>query len=240
MLKNFINDAQQVQLFNHREIVVFSSDFNIAYYDDSFFKQHNIYFPSSLVNAVNKRKAEFFAGRYVAEKALRKLNVEDGFHKGDNHYTVAIGKHRSPVWPSQVIASISHSHNKAFCVAAKKSAYNHLGIDHENWLSDELVDQIKSSILVANENKLLQQIEMTPSEVFTLIFSIKESVFKALYPLVGRYFDFSAAEVGSINFQTNTVSITILETLSMKLPQGTILKGYFVSDKTSITTLVIG
>jgi 4'-phosphopantetheinyl transferase EntD len=232
MLNKFIRDPKQVPLFNLPDIMVFSCHFAVEYYDDSFFHQLNISFPRSLGAAVNKRKAEFLAGRYIAEKTLRQLSLSGNIN-------IPIGKHRSPIWPPHILASISHTHNKAYCVAAKKVNYRYLGLDHENWLTDEVIEQIKSSILVSSEHKLLQQTMMTTGEVFTLIFSMKESVFKALYPLVGRYFDFQAAEIQRINFTDNLVEIKLLESLNAQLLQGQVMKGYFFADNLSITTLVI-
>jgi len=233
MLTKFINAPEQVLLFKLPGVVVFSSYFDNKYYNDNFFHQLKISFPPSLGAAVNKRKAEFLAGRWVADKVLRQFNIT-----GD--INIGIGKHRSPIWPAQIIGSISHTHNKAYCVAVKKSEYRYLGLDNENWLTDNLVEQIKSSILVTGEYKLLHQAKMTAPEIFTLVFSMKESVFKALYPLVGRYFDFHAAEIQKINFSDNSVQILLLESLNSHLPKGKILNGYFSTDKLSITTLVIG
>lgn len=66
----------------------------------------------------------------------------------------------------------------------------YLGIDLEKKLSKECVIEIKSSIISLDEENLILKSKLSFEDAFTLIFSAKESLFKALYPSVRAYFDF--------------------------------------------------
>ena len=59
---------------------------------------------------------------------------------------------------------------------------------------------------------------------FTVVFSAKEALFKALYPVVGRYFDFLDVEISAINVSKCELEMRLLIDLSPQL-----LRGYTVT-----------
>jgi enterobactin synthetase component D len=137
--------------------------------------------------AVLKRRAEFLAGRLAAVSALRALGVagrpvrrEDG----------------SPVWPAAAVGSISHGAGRALCVVARSSEFRSLGIDAERLLDTEMKTELGQRICFDRERELLGGLLGVPDhERVSLAFSVKESLYKCLYPHVGRFMDFHAAEV---------------------------------------------
>ena len=50
----------------------------------------------------------------------------------------------------------------------------------------------------------------------TLIFSAKESLFKALYPSVGYYFDFKDAEITEVNYTQTFLKFRLLKSLGAR------------------------
>lgn len=60
-------------LISPKHIVCHSISFNVSQYHQNSFLEHGIDEPITLKKAVNKRKAEYLAGRYVAREALKKL-----------------------------------------------------------------------------------------------------------------------------------------------------------------------
>ncbi|MBF4190154.1 4'-phosphopantetheinyl transferase superfamily protein, partial [Serratia ureilytica] len=52
------------------------------------------------------------------------------------------------------------------------------------------------------------------NELLTLTFSAKESLFKALYPQVRRYFDFLDARMVAVDAQRQTFELALLTTLT--------------------------
>ncbi|MBG0757055.1 4'-phosphopantetheinyl transferase family protein [Vibrio cidicii] len=142
-----------------------------------------------LKKAVLKRQAEFVAGRMLAQQALRECGAP--FEQ-----PIAIGKHRQPLWPQGVAGSISHSLKFAACaVTTKPQAL--LGLDIEETLSFAVARSIQAMVGTPTEWALLLE-KMALDQAVTLLFSAKESVFKALFPTINRYLEFSDARLESI------------------------------------------
>ncbi|MDZ7867973.1 MAG: 4'-phosphopantetheinyl transferase superfamily protein [Rheinheimera sp.] len=196
--------------------------------------------PTSLTDdirvAVPKRQAEFIAGRYLAALALQHYHREH-FHSGQHQcrqtefgpseygqpqshqpYWVAANPDRSPAWPAGFIGSISHSNGVVLCALARSYDIRLLGIDTEQLLTPDVAAELRASILLPQEQRLLPPQDVTLW--LSLIFSAKESLFKALYPQVKRFFPFSAAEVLTIQPSCGRLSIRLTESLSADLPAG--------------------
>lgn len=75
-------------------------------------------------------------------------------------------------------------------------------------------------------------------KAFTLTFSVKESLFKALFPVVGYYFDFTAAEIIDISLKQRTFDLVLRKALTSKLTSGTLYKGHFKFDSHSVLTVL--
>jgi enterobactin synthetase component D len=144
--------------------------------------------PASIQRSVAKRQAEFLAGRICARAALHRL---DGIA-----CIPAIGEDRAPVWPSHISGSITHSTGRAAAIVAQKQRWQGLGMDLENLLDPERAERLAGEILTPAE--LLRMASLSQDDralLVTLTFSVKESLFKALYPIVGQRFYFEHAEV---------------------------------------------
>lgn len=207
-----------------------SYNFNVVNYSYNLFEQFDIHFPQTIKSSVLKRQAEYLAGRYAARCALHNLGV-----KVKN---ITTGKHRSPIWPEGVSASITHTDSRAICVASYKYNYEYLGIDLEKRLNLKFIADIKESIINLQEENLLLQSELTFADAFTLTFSAKESLFKALYRSVGEYFDFSAAQITHICCITNRFTITLLVDLTKEIVAGVKFTGYFSFDTAHVFTII--
>jgi 4'-phosphopantetheinyl transferase EntD len=169
--------------------VCLKCQFNIDIYQDELFDEFNIYFPESLAKAVPKRKAEFLAGRIVVREAMKIMALP--------MIDIPIGMNRAPCWPEGVVGSITHSGNQVFCILSKKN--NAIGIDYEEVISGEDAANIQRSIVSEEEVSLFGEVNSDYNKVLTLAFSAKESLFKALYFSVRKYFDF--LDVTIISFQ---------------------------------------
>lgn len=146
-----------------------------------------------LANAVTKRRAEHLAGRIAACEALSRHGVED--------YIPGIGLHREPCWPPGFIGSITHTEHTALAVVIPHchDGLCGIGIDCETMMDEHSARELAGGIINATEYTLLKSVILPFPEALTLAFCAKESLFKALYRHVGRYFDFSAAEVTRID-----------------------------------------
>jgi enterobactin synthetase component D len=186
--------------------------------------------PASIQRSVAKRQAEFLAGRLCARAALQQLDQLD--------CVPAIGEDRAPVWPAHISGSITHSTGHAAAIVGRKAQWRGLGMDLENLLTLERAERLAAEILTANE---LLRMATVPREqiaqLVTLTFSVKESLFKALYPIVRQRFYFEHAEVVDWS-EAGHVRLRLLTDLSAQWCHGTELEGQFAVDGEQLLSMV--
>ncbi|MBW4795578.1 4'-phosphopantetheinyl transferase family protein [Pseudomonas tolaasii] len=186
--------------------------------------------PASIQRSVAKRQAEFLAGRVCARAALQQLDHLD--------CVPAIGEDRAPVWPAHISGSITHSTGHAAAIVGHKAQWRGLGMDLENMLPLERAERLAGEILTADE---MLRMASVPREqvalVVTLTFSVKESLFKALYPIVQKRFYFEHAEVVEWS-ESGQVRLRLLTDLSAEWCHGKELEGQFAVDGEQLLSLV--
>ena len=210
--------------------VLLSTHFSPSLFAPDDFQRSAIEAPASIQRSVAKRQAEFLAGRLCARAALQRL---DGLNCAP-----AIGDDRAPVWPAHVCGSITHSTGRAAAIVARKAHWRGLGMDLENLLDAERAQRLAGEILTPAE---LQRMAAGPAELLslwvTLTFSVKESLFKALYPMVGQRFYFEHAEVLSWS-EDGQVRLRLLKDLSSEWRDGTQLDAQFAVNDGQLLSLV--
>ncbi|MBC3339372.1 4'-phosphopantetheinyl transferase superfamily protein [Pseudomonas proteolytica] len=186
--------------------------------------------PASIQRSVAKRQAEFLAGRLCARSALQQLEGLD--------FIPAIGEDRAPVWPSHISGSITHSTGHAAAIVGHKAQWRGLGMDLENLLPLERAERLAGEILTPDE---MQRMATGPREqvaqLVTLTFSAKESLFKALYPIVQKRFYFEHAEVVEWS-DSGFLRLRLLTDLSSEWCYGKELEGQFAMDDGQLLSLV--
>ncbi|WP_396957789.1 4'-phosphopantetheinyl transferase [Nitrosomonas sp.] len=211
--------------------------YDAARYDESLFRTLRIPKPEQLQRAVTKRKAEFLAGRYCALRALERAG-----HPGSH---IGIGNQRQPIWPEGACGAISHARQLAVAVVAHDADVYGLGVDVEEALTADAMVQIQSFVLNADEYSLLSSVPLRCEQLVTLIYSIKESFFKAAFPLVQHYFDFDAISLLEVDVSKGECCFQINTSLHPVLRQGRQLRGRFSFlqikglDTCNIATLVV-
>ena len=193
--------------------------------------QSKIILNETILNFHPKRKDEYVLGRMCASKAFEKC-------LGLELLSLPSHKDRSPIWPLEVVGSIAHDKNYVGAAVAKKSDLIGLGIDFEEMgrTKIELSSHIRSS------EDLKYHADFSEEELLTLIFSTKESLYKALYPLVKKFFGFEDAALRSINLDTGIFQIDLLTQLSLNFGPNSLhsFQGRFtVKNKTCLTVLEI-
>jgi enterobactin synthetase component D len=153
--------------------------------------------------ACTKRKNEFYSGRWCAIQCL--------IQKNKSNFAIQMGEDRSPIWPEGIIGSISHSNRLAAALLDESAYCLAIGLDIQPTSAQTLAQDLK--------NIILHPLEITRFEfqynarLFDLIFSAKESLFKALYPSCCIFFDHQDAEVFKIDSTQNTLKIRLLRPL---------------------------
>jgi len=140
-----------------------------------------------IARAVEKRRREFTAVRACARQAMEKLGVPP--------QPVLPGERGAPRWPDGLVGSMTHC--EGYCAAALVRAGDlaSLGIDAE--LHDQLPDGVLDVVaLPAEQMRLRGLVSSRPSVHWDrLLFSAKESVYKAWFPLTGKWLDFLDADI---------------------------------------------
>jgi 4'-phosphopantetheinyl transferase EntD len=202
----FIADWDVALTVSYPDLYFFGCRFN----QDLFVLEHahklGVTVPESMLRAVAKRKAEFVAGRYCAQQCFAFYDIP--------LVDILVGKNREPLWPQTIQASITHSDGYALCVAGSPQVYDGLGVDMESIMPAARAMKLQEQIVTDDEVALSLHYKMPHHFFVTLAFSAKESLFKAIYKDVGRFFGFDAANVTGINSEKNEVVLTLTETLT--------------------------
>lgn len=186
--------------------------------------------PASIQRSVAKRQAEFLAGRLCARSALQRLDGLDCIP--------AIGEDRAPVWPAHISGSITHSTGHAAAIVGHKAQWRGLGMDLENLLPLERAERLAGEILTADEmHRMAAGPREQIAQCVTLTFSAKESLFKALYPIVHKRFYFEHAEVLEWS-DTGSLRLRLLTELSSEWCYGKELEAQFVVHEGQLLSVV--
>lgn len=205
--------------------------FDKGRYHDGLFDQYGIERSATLAGAVAKRKAEFLAGRYAARRAMQRLGAEA--------MTVRIGEYRSPVWPPGLVGSISHTDGVAVCMVAHATRYASAGIDVEPWIAPAIANDVRTTIVKGAEEALLRQLPLAFEQGLTLAFSAKESLFKALYPRVRRFFDFGDVSLRQVDVRARELQLELATSLDDRLAEGAVFRLSFTTDPDKVFTAVL-
>ncbi|MFI5688102.1 4'-phosphopantetheinyl transferase [Streptomyces sp. NPDC051636] len=135
----------------------------------------------ALGRVAEHRKWEFAAGRTCARRALRAL--------GRPASPILIGTHREPVWPRGIVGSITHCHGYCAAAVALEQDLAAMGIDGEPH------DPLPADVLeaITNHAELAAVGDLPRGRVHwdRVLFSAKESIYKAWFPLTRKWLDFT-------------------------------------------------
>ena len=142
---------------------------------------------AAIARAVDKRRREFSTGRACAHAALAKLGLPPA--------PIRRGPQGAPQWPDGVVGSITHCAGYRAAAVARAEDMLTMGLDAEP--DEALPDGVLDRIAVAEERAWLRETGTRRPGVSwdRLLFSAKESVYKAWFPLTGRWLGFEDAVI---------------------------------------------
>ncbi|MEU3604598.1 4'-phosphopantetheinyl transferase superfamily protein [Streptomyces sp. NPDC035033] len=141
----------------------------------------------AVARAVDRRRREFFAVRACARRAMEALGVPPAPVLPDGN--------GAPGWPPGLIGSMTHCAGYRAAALARSGGPASLGIDAEP--HGPLPDGVLSHVARPAERDRLTALAARHPAVHwdRLLFSAKESVYKAWYPLTGRWLEFHQADI---------------------------------------------
>lgn len=182
------------------------------------------------IKGVSKRQTEYLAGRLCAREALHRVI--------GTPCIPAVNEDRSPRWPAGVVGSITHGAGWAAAAVARREQWRGIGLDVESPIPASRADRLVAEILTPRELEGYSRLdEAQRSLLVTLTFSIKESLFKALYPLVNQRFYFHEAELVQHD-SSGRARLRLLSDLSDDWKAGAELDGQFVQLENHLLSLV--
>ncbi|GAA4972055.1 4'-phosphopantetheinyl transferase family protein [Actinoplanes utahensis] len=147
--------------------------------------------------AVAKRRAEFTTGRWCARQAMQRM--------GRRPAPILVGPRGEPQWPDGLVGSITHCAGYRAAVAAPAAHVSTVGIDAEP--HETMPDGVFEAVSLPEERDRIMLLEREHPGLHwdRMLFSAKESVYKAWYPLAERWLDFEDA---SVTFHPGTATFT--------------------------------
>lgn len=149
--------------------------------------------------------------------------------QGAGDTVILRGPDRAPQWPPGFVGSITHSARFAAVAVMRDSAARSVGIDVEAELAADQQMLVRHYCLVDDEWDALMKGASSRSEAqrLTLCFSAKEAVFKCLYPMAKRYFDFTCVRIVAVDELTHLLSIQVLDAEIARCADTSVLTGSF-------------
>jgi 4'-phosphopantetheinyl transferase EntD len=139
-----------------------------------------------LGRSVPKRAQEFAAGRLCARRVFREFGIAD--------FALEVGEDRQPVWPANLVGSITHTADFCAAVVAAKRSVKAIGIDAEAAAS--VTEKLWPRLFLGPEIEWLHSLTMTQRlSAAALLFSAKEAFYKCQYPLVRQSLGFHDVSV---------------------------------------------
>lgn len=182
------------------------------------------------VPGVAKRQTEYLAGRLCAREALYRLTGQA--------QVPASGADRAPQWPAGVRGAITHGAGWAGAIVGLGSQWQGLGLDVEKLIPPARAERLAAEILTPAELFRLEDLSADErARRISLTFSAKESLFKALYPLVLRHFYFQDAELLDVGSH-GCLGLRLLLDLHPDWPAGSQVQGQFAEFDGYLLSLV--
>lgn len=135
-----------------------------------------------------KRRAEFRAGRHCARRVLQALGMEE-------EHVILRGPEGEPVWPVGVSGSISHTAGACLAMGARQKHMVAVGVDVEKHrplkpgVFERMAtsaEQVRLGLLAAGAGGVCFD---------AVLFSIKEAVYKAYFPVARQWLGFMDVDV---------------------------------------------
>jgi 4'-phosphopantetheinyl transferase EntD len=184
-----------------------------------------------IARAVPKRRREFTAGRACARRALARLGVPPA--------PLLPGERGAPSWPDGTTGSITHCPGYRAAAVARTRDVAALGVDAEP--NGAVPDGVLGVIATDGERTRIGRLGAADARVSwdRLLFSAKESVYKAWFPLTRRWLGFDQADI-TIGALDGTFTARLLVPGPLVAGSAlTVLHGRWVADQGLVATAVV-
>lgn len=185
-----------------------------------------------IARAVPKRRREFATARGCARTALGRLGVPPA--------PILPGLRGAPQWPPGIVGSITHCAGYVAAAVARDSDVVTIGLDAEP--HDRLPDGVLGAIALPQEQVRVAELAAARPGVCwdRVLFCVKETVYKAWFPLTQRWLGFEEA---CVDLDPDGQSFTARLLVDGPAVDGRVLAGFtgrfLVSQGLIVTSIVI-
>jgi 4'-phosphopantetheinyl transferase EntD len=227
----FLTNVTFLSPADHPDVCLVQADYDLARFDERLFTTLRLPLPLHLNKAARKRRAEYLASRALVRHALCRLGAEPWILTNDAE--------RAPIWPADFSGSLSHSTQKIALLLAETESGKLLGVDCEEVMRAETAEAMQANIITQREKQRLLEYGLPLPDALTLAFSLKESLYKALYPRLKKFMSFSEAEIVFCSPQAEKVVLRLTTSHSSDFPAGREFTGRVERTSTRILTWIV-
>jgi 4'-phosphopantetheinyl transferase EntD len=139
----------------------------------------------AVARAVEKRRLEYVTARVCARRAMERLGIEP--------QPIVSGLRGEPRWPAGVVGSITHCQGYRGAALGRASEVTTIGIDAEP--NGPLAEGVLEAVSLSGERIWVREFGQSHPQIAwdRLLFSAKESVYKAWFPIARSWLDFEDA-----------------------------------------------
>lgn len=144
-------------------------------------------------SATAVRIAEFSTVRVLAHRAMERLAPEA--RQALASHALVPDARGAPKWPAGIVGSLTHTGEYRAALVARARTYASIGLDAE--LNRDLPVEVRELICRPEERAMIETLERgDPNASWAcVVFSAKESIYKAWYPLMGTWLDYDDISV---------------------------------------------
>ncbi|MGI9622594.1 MAG: 4'-phosphopantetheinyl transferase family protein [Acidimicrobiales bacterium] len=141
---------------------------------------------AAIGQVVSGRWWDWVMGRRCARRAVASLGIEPE--------PILVGERRQPLWPTPVVGAITHTDGYVAAAVALREDVMAIGVDAEP--DQPLPDGVLKRVASSAEREWVDEWSHPDVEnLDRLLFSAKEAIYKAWYPIARRWLGFEEAEV---------------------------------------------
>jgi len=174
------------------------------------------------------RRRDFTGGRACARRALAALGYEA--------LPILPGPNREPIWPSGVVGSITHCTDYCGSVVGRATHFRSIGIDAER--HERLPEGVLDIVADREEREWIERHSGMDVWWDRVLFSAKESVYKAWHSVTGVWLGFHDAVV-TMEPAVATFRVRIRHPFGIAAALTTMEGRYLATDRFIITLIVI-
>ena len=184
-----------------------------------------------IAQAVPARRREYATVRCCARACLSRL--------GYRPVPILPGVGGAPIWPAGIQGSMTHCAGYAAAAVGPSSRFSGIGIDAEP--DAPLPEGVLDLIATPAEQERLAETPPAPDSPHwdRLLFSAKEAIYKAWFPLVGEWLDHQQAEILIQPDQGTFTAVLSRDGLNLHGRPIRHLPGRWIQDRGILLTAVV-